>query len=109
MEPELASNGFAAMGSTSRLEVLKALVRAGGDGLPVGDIQSRTRIPASTLTHHLKFLTLAGLVSQEKHGRTILCRAEFDHLKQLAGYILDECCSEAGLSSQQVPDSREAS
>ena len=57
-----AAQGFAAIGSEPRLEVLLALVRAGPGGLKVGEIQKRVDIPASTLTHHLRFLAAAGLI-----------------------------------------------
>lgn len=96
MEPVIAAEGFSAMGSESRLSVLRALVKAGPDGMLVGDIQHRTSIPASTLAHHLKFLTSANLVTQEKQGRTITTRANFDHLEALAAFILEECCVDQG-------------
>ena len=91
-----AAQGFSAMGSESRLEVLQALVRAGEDGLRVGDIQERTGIAASTLAHHLKFLSAANLIIQRKQGRVIMSTANFDYLNALAGFILENCCSEAG-------------
>ena len=72
---EAAAQGFAAIGSESRLQVLLTLVKAGHEGLSVGDIQERTDMAASTLAHHLKFLTSAGLVVQEKQGRTVFSRA----------------------------------
>lgn len=92
MEPEVAAQGFAALGSEARLQVVQTLVKAGHAGLSVGDIQSRTGMAASTLAHHLKFLASAGLVTQEKDGRTVISRAAFSHLERLAGYILKECC-----------------
>ncbi len=92
MENVSAAEGFSAMGSESRLEVLQTLVKAGHSGLPVGEIQKRTNIPASTLAHHLKFLSAADLIVQEKQGRTIINRANFDHLERLAGFILESCC-----------------
>ena len=92
LQIEQAASGFSAMGSESRLEVLQSLVRAGHDGLAVGEIQQRTGIPASTLAHHLKILSAAGLVDQEKHGRTIINKARYDHLERLANFILRECC-----------------
>jgi len=91
---EEAAQGFSAVGSEPRLEVLLALVRAGPDGLPVGDVQTRLGIPASTLTHHLRFLVAAGLVKQQKHGRTIINRAAFCRIEALAHYLLQECCAE---------------
>ncbi|WP_420414244.1 ArsR/SmtB family transcription factor [Roseibium sp.] len=91
---EEAAQGFAALGSEARLQVLLTLVRAGRSGLSVGDIQSRTSMAASTLAHHLKFLASAGLIRQEKDGRTVINQAQFEHLEALAGYILKECCAD---------------
>ena len=94
MNPLSATQGFSAIGSQPRLEVLLSLVRAGNAGLSVGEIQKRTGIAASTLAHHLKLLNSAGLICQEKNGRTIINRANFAHLQSLAEFILQECCSE---------------
>jgi len=87
-----AARSFAAIGSEARLQVLNSLVRAGGMGLSVGDIQNRTNIAASTLAHHLRTLSLAGLVEQEKDGRSVINRAAYQNLEKLASYILTECC-----------------
>ena len=92
---ETAAQGFAAMGSEARLQVLKTLVRAGAGGLSVGEIQQRTGIAPSTLAHHLKFLAAGELVEQERVGRTVVNRARYDQLERLAGFILSECCADA--------------
>lgn len=92
MQVEEAAQGFSAMGSEARLSVLNCLIRAGRDGLSIGAVQERTGIAPSTLAHHLRFLSAAGLVEQEKRGRSVITRAAFDQLEQLAGYILEECC-----------------
>lgn len=91
---EEAAVGFAAMGSEARLQVLKALIRAGRPGLTVGEIQERTGIAPSTLAHHLKFLAAGGLVEQEKQGRTVISRAQYETLRNLAHFILSECCAD---------------
>lgn len=89
-----AAQCFAAIGSEPRLEVLLTLVRAGPDGLSVGDIQKRIDIPASTLTHHLRFLAAAGLIKQTKDGRSIRNLAAFDRIEELAAYLMRECCAD---------------
>lgn len=105
MDLEEAAQGFAALGSESRLQVVLTLVKAGRSGLTVGDIQARTGMAASTLAHHLKFLTSAGLIVQEKAGRAVINRAAFDHLEALAGYILQECCvDENGCAGACAPE-----
>ena len=94
MEWEHAADSFAAMGSESRLRVLKTLVRAGHDGLLVGEIQERTGIAPSTLTHHLKFLAAGDVIRQIKDGRKIRSVAIFEYLHQLAHFIECECCAD---------------
>lgn len=89
-----AANGFAAMGSEARLQVLRSLIRAGQSGLTVGEIQERTGIAPSTLAHHLKFLAAAEVISQQKSGRAVTSTANFDRLSALAEFILSECCSD---------------
>ncbi len=92
MDIKKAAAGFSAMGAAPRLEVLQLLVKAGEDGLQVGEIMAQSGMAASTLAHHLKALQAAGLITQEKRGRAILNRAAYSHLEALAGYILHECC-----------------
>ncbi|SPH24344.1 hypothetical protein DEA8626_03395 [Defluviimonas aquaemixtae] len=95
MRADTAAAGFAAMGSEARLSVLRTLVRAGEEGLIVGHIQARTGIAPSTLNHHLRSLSEAGLIIQERDGRSVINRANYVQLEALAGFILSECCADA--------------
>jgi len=97
LELEEAAQGFAAVGSEPRLDVLMSLVRAGPEGLSVGDVQEKLDLPASTLAHHLRFLAAAGLIEQEKRGRVVRNRAAFDRIEALAAFLLKECCSESAV------------
>ncbi len=92
MQEEQAANGLAALGNRTRLRLYKLLVKAGAVGLNVGDIQSRIKIPASTLAHHLTTLARAGLVIQERRGRELISRANYDAVHGLAAYLTEECC-----------------
>ena len=95
MDWATAAKGFAAMGSEARLKILRSLVKAGPHGLSVGDIQARTDIAPSTLAHHLRAMSQAGLIEQEKTGRAIVSRAQYSHLEALATLILQECCADS--------------
>jgi DNA-binding transcriptional ArsR family regulator len=95
MDIEIAAQGFAAAGSEPRLLVLRVLVRAGNKGLTISEIQQRTKIPASTLAHHLKFLAAGGLILQRKEGRTVHNTASYDHIDALAAFLMHECCVDA--------------
>jgi len=85
-----------ALGNPTRLSVYRALVRAGPDGLPVGTLHERTGVPRSTLSHHLHRLIRVGLVHQERQGTTLLCRADTALMRETLGFLLAECCVDAG-------------
>ena len=97
MELEWAAKGFAAAGAKPRHKVLLDLVRAGPQVLTVGEPQERLNIPTSTLPHHLRFLNSASLIDQEKDGRTVINRARFDYIEDLAKFLLKECCTDPAL------------
>ncbi|MGV6811177.1 MAG: ArsR/SmtB family transcription factor [Brevirhabdus sp.] len=92
---ELAASSFAALGSEQRLGVLRTLVRAGPNGLSIGELGKRTGVTGSTLTHHMKILAQSGLVEQHRSGRSIICVAlAYDEVRRLANFLLSECCAD---------------
>lgn len=103
MELEEAAAQLEALGNPTRLKVYRALVRAGDDGLPVGRLQARIGIAASTLSHHLHKLITVGLVSQERQATTLICRANYPVMRGLLGFLAEECCVE-GCPPQDLPD-----
>lgn len=84
------------LGNPTRLEVFRLLVKAGGDGLAVGDLQEHLDIPASTLSHHISHLVNAGLVHQEREGRVLRCRPDFGLMQSLIDFMTEECCEGVG-------------
>lgn len=92
---EQAAVMLAALGHTHRLRIYRLLVRAGTAGLPVGDIQQRVGIPASTLSHHIAALKDAKLITQNRAGRTIFNCANYDLMDELLAYLTDECCADS--------------
>jgi DNA-binding transcriptional ArsR family regulator len=100
MKVEQAAKQLEALGNTTRLQIYRTLVRAGEAGLPVGQIQDRLGIPPSTLSHHLQRLLLTGLVTQERQATTLICRANYPAMNGLIGFLADECCVDAGCSTQ---------
>jgi DNA-binding transcriptional ArsR family regulator len=83
-----------ALGNSTRLKIYRALVRAGHAGMPVGRLQERLKIPASTLSHHVKALVSVGLISQVREGTTLVCHAEYDMMRGLVDFLVAECCAE---------------
>ncbi|EFL88107.1 helix-turn-helix transcriptional regulator [Ahrensia sp. R2A130] len=86
------ARALAALGHEARLDVYRLLVRAGEGGLIVGDIADHTKVPLSTLAHHLRTLVTADLVTQERRGREIVNRANYVTMNSVVSFLTDECC-----------------
>lgn len=93
MELEVAAKRCAELGNVTRLSIYRLLVKAGKEGLPVGDIQRALDIPASTLSHHISRLVQVGLIHQRRESRVLHCEPQFDAVQELASFLLSECCS----------------
>jgi ArsR family transcriptional regulator len=93
MELDAAAERCAELGNTTRLSIFRLLVRAGKNGLPVGDIQKNLGIPGSTLSHHIQRLVQVGLINQRRDSRTLHCEPQMEAVRELAEYLLSECCS----------------
>ncbi|WP_322894309.1 MULTISPECIES: metalloregulator ArsR/SmtB family transcription factor [unclassified Yoonia] len=87
------ATALAALGHDARLSIFRLLVKAGPEGLRVGEIGEHLGLPASTLAHHLSMLTGAGLVVQNKQGREVFNSVDFDAMNRLVGFLTSECCS----------------
>ena len=94
MEIDVAAKALKELGHPTRLALFRCLVKAGHDGLPVGQLQETLQIPNSTLSHHLSSLMSAGLIKQQREGRVLHCIPQFDCLDGLIAFLQEECCSD---------------
>lgn len=92
MEANEVVRALAALAQPVRLQVFRCLVVAGPEGLTPGALVEAIGVPATSLSFHLKELTHAGLVSQERQGRHLIYRAAFDRMNALLGYLTENCC-----------------
>jgi DNA-binding transcriptional ArsR family regulator len=92
-----------ALGNPTRLKIYRALVRAGEEGLPVGRLQEKLDVAASTLSHHLKALIAVGLVTQMREGTTLICHTNYNMMRGLIEYMAEECCAEGTCPPVAVP------
>ncbi|MFN0264347.1 ArsR/SmtB family transcription factor [Tepidamorphus sp. 3E244] len=100
---DTAAARLEALGNPTRLRIYRTLVRAGEEGLAVGQVQERLAIAASTLSHHLHRLLIAGLVEQERRGTTLVCTASYSAMHGLVGFLVDECCADATCAEDAAP------
>jgi ArsR family transcriptional regulator, arsenate/arsenite/antimonite-responsive transcriptional repressor len=88
---------LAALGHLNRLQVFQLLVKAGAEGMSIGELQRTLEVPASTLSFHLKELATVKLVEQSKEGRTVTCRANYKMLNDVLVFLKQDCCKGVAL------------
>ncbi len=89
---ELHAEQLSALGHPARLAIVRFIVQGGPAGTAAGEIQNHVDLPASTLSHHLKRLSSAGLVRSRSEGTFLFYSVDFAALKQLTAYLWEDCC-----------------
>ncbi len=92
MEEDQVVKSLAALAQPSRLRVFRTLVVAGPMGLTPGALSEELGVAATTLSFHLKELTNAGLVSQQRDGRNLIYRAAYEQMNDVLAYLTAHCC-----------------
>lgn len=98
----ITARALAALGHAARLDIYRLLVRAGAEGLIVGDLATHTALPASTLAHHLRTLVTAGLIVQERRGREVVNRADYGVMTRTLAFLTDECCKGVSILREEA-------
>ena len=104
MEEKAAVASLAALAQGMRLRIFQALVAAGPQGATPGALSTLLDVPASTLSFHLKELTQANLVSQQRDGRHLVYRPSIEQMNALIEYLTAHCCQAAGCDIGVAPD-----
>jgi DNA-binding transcriptional ArsR family regulator len=94
MKSNDAVSALKALAQDSRLAAYRVLVQAGPEGLAVGDLGERLKLPGATLTNHLTVLRHAGLVRDVREGRSIRCRADYARMNALLAFLTENCCGQ---------------
>ncbi|MEM7491214.1 MAG: metalloregulator ArsR/SmtB family transcription factor [Pseudomonadota bacterium] len=93
MSEAQAATRFAALSDPSRLAILRALVRAGPEGLPAGRIAAAVGASPSRASFHLSTLAKAQLVASRREARAIVYTIRFDTLGDLLTWLVEDCCA----------------
>ena len=103
MENALVLKALAALAQETRLEIFRALVRAGPRGLSAGAVGDALGVPASTLSFHFKELKYAGVVSCRREGRSLIYAPDFAAMAALVGFLTENCCEGARDTDCDLP------
>jgi ArsR family transcriptional regulator, arsenate/arsenite/antimonite-responsive transcriptional repressor len=104
MKSKDALNCLGALAHEHRLTLFRLLVQAGDEGMAVGELAAATGLAGATLTNHLHILRRAGMVSDERRGRVIQCRASYPQMNALLDFLTENCC--AGSASSACPPAK---
>jgi DNA-binding transcriptional ArsR family regulator len=84
---------MAALGTETRLRIVRLLLSAHPYGLVVGEIGSELGIPPSTLSHHLEKLKNEDLVKVRRESTFLRYTANTQALQNILAFLFAECCT----------------
>lgn len=83
---------LSALAQQTRLQIFRQLVVAGSQGMTPTRLVEALSLQGTALSFHLKELTNAGLITQERDGRNLIYRAAFATMNELLAYLTVNCC-----------------
>ncbi len=83
---------FGALSQPTRLQIVRALVTAGPEGLAAGRIGESVGVSSSGASFHLAHLERAGLISSRRVSRSIIYSASYDGLTGIVEFLMRDCC-----------------
>ena len=84
---------MAALGTETRLRIVRLLLSAHPEGLVVGEIGSELGVPPSTLSHHLEKLKNEDLVKVRRESTYLRYTANVEALQDILAFLFAECCT----------------
>lgn len=89
------SRVLSAISQPTRYEILQILskdIQAGGTGLAAGAIADQLGIQPATLSFHLKDMTLKGIITQRREGRSLIYTADLTTLISALEFVVEDIC-----------------
>jgi ArsR family transcriptional regulator len=114
VQADMLADTFKALGHPHRLQIFLQLATccvpgtACGDDNSirrcVGELAAQLHIAPSTVSHHLKELTRAGLIATERCGREIRCWVEPEVLRKLGDFFTSFIAEPSSTSARRSCD-----
>ena len=92
MDKKNALSAFAALSQETRLDVFRLLVKAGDGGMLSGEIGEALNVRQNTMSTNLAILLNAGLIRNERQGRSVRYFADMDGIRGMLGFLMEDCC-----------------
>ena len=101
MDTNEATIAFSALSQPTRLDVFRLLIKAGADGLLSGEMGQMLDVKQNTMSTNLNILLRAGLIRNEREGRSVRYFADMEGIGALVSFLLEDCCG--GNAEQCAP------
>lgn len=92
---------FSALAQQTRMDAFRLLVKTGPEGMLAGEISEQLSVRQNTMSAALSVLSRAGLIRSQREGRGIRYFADFNGIRGLVGYLVEDCCG--GQPAQCTP------
>lgn len=92
MDNTEAIDSFSALAQETRLATFRLLVRHEPEGLAAGEVARLLNVPHNTMSAHLATLSRAHLVTSRRESRSIIYRADLDHVEKTVRFLVRDCC-----------------
>ncbi len=93
MDVIFALEALSALSHETRLWAFRLLVQAGPEGLPAGAIADGLGSRQNTMSTHLRILSAAKLIKSQREGRSIVYMANYDTVRELVLFLMEDCCA----------------
>ena len=93
MDVRLALEALSALSHETRLWAFRLLVQAGPQGLAAGEVAEALGSRQNTMSSHLKILATAELIESQRDGRSIVYKANYDTVRELVLFLMEDCCA----------------
>jgi DNA-binding transcriptional ArsR family regulator len=85
-------DALASLAQQTRLDTFRLLVTREPEGVAAGELARLIDVPQNTMSAHLAILSRAGLITGERHSRSIIYRANLDRLRDVMLFLIKDCC-----------------
>ena len=92
MDKHQSIEALAALAHETRLDVFRLLVKQGADGMAAGEIGDHLGVRQNTMSANLAVLSRAGLVRSQRDGRSVTYFADFEGMRGLLAFLMEDCC-----------------
>lgn len=93
MDIKRAVSTLSSLSQATRLKAFRLILKHGRQGIAAGALSKKLRIPANTLSFHLRDLQQAKLIGFRKEGRFVIYFVQTGTMQALIEFLVADCCA----------------